>query len=247
MNFKSLMLCAALLTLASCANDSSPFRVEKFFPLGTNCDLATAGDDSFTSWGFLDVAADSPQFFLGVTVSGAQQIKQLPVVVGTTTLELENRNRPIITQQVISYRLSKRVGALPKPYISNRTIHFAINGAAIVPIQLISPELGTALFEGLTPTAGLEDFVDITADVEFRGEYSASRTPFTTGSAAYPIRAYRSIPPPTALCPNGFRKFAINMTTLEVDACNYVGQKFGQTSRPPPPSVCCVTATDPGC
>lgn len=236
MKIKSLIL-VGLLSLTSCANSVEPFFVQEFFPLEPLCVLDSQGSVR-TTQGYLDVAAGAPQFFVGVVVTGADQIKQNGVSVGSTVLELEDRNKPIITQQVVTYKLSKRVGATPKPYISNRTMSFSEDGTIIDAIQLISPELGTALFDGLTPSNGLEDFVDVTAEVAFTGEFSADKHTFTTGTLSYPIRAFRSNP--TAVCSNGFVKFPTDQTSNEVDGCSYVGQKYGQTLLPAPPTTCCL-------
>lgn len=237
MKIKSLVL-VGLLSFTSCANSSEPFFVQEFFPLEAGCGLDQQGT-SVTTWGFLDVAAGSPQFFVGVVIGGAEKIRQNELAVGSSTLELEDRNRPIITQQSITYKLSKRVGGTPKPYLTNRTMSFSQEGTIIGPIQLISPELGTALFDGLTPSNGLDDIVDITAEVSFTGEFSATRHPFSTGVLTYPIRAFRSSP--AAMCGNGFVKFPTDMGTGEVDGCRYIGQQIGQTVPPAPPATCCTS------
>jgi hypothetical protein len=239
MKLKSALL--FLVLASSCSNTASPFRISTFFPLGAGCDTSGGGETAVTTWGMLDVAAGAPQFFVGVRLEGAQDVQQTPVMVGTVILENADRNRPIVDQQVISYRLSKRVGATPKPYVLNRTASFNEDGIIIMPLQLISPDLGIALTDGLTPSNSFEDVVDIQADVEFKGKYSATGHPFSTGVLTYPIRAYKSAP--TATCTNGFVKF-------EADPCQYVGQGYGQVQTPASPSTCCTTtgpAGGPGC
>ena len=131
-------------------------------------------------------------------IGGADRINQVPVTIGATQLELEHRNRPLVTQQVITYRLSKRVGPTPKPYITNLSLPFTEEGLAFGPIQLVSPDLGLQLVDNLTPSNAVDDFVDITAEVSFTGEFSADKHPFTTGSLIFPIRAFRSNPMPCA-------------------------------------------------
>lgn len=238
MKLKTLLLSLGLLA-SSCANAPYPFRIDAFFPLLPGCDIS-GSDGVFTSWGFLDVAAGSPQFFLGVVVTGAENITQSEIVVGSQVLERENRNRPVILQQAINYRLSKRVGATPREYLLNRTASFTEAGEVIMPVQLISPDLGAALVDGLQPSNAMDDFVDIEVDVEFRGEFSATRNKFSTGVLTYPIRAFRSAP--TAVCTNGFVKFETDPATNAADFCTYVGARYGQTAVPPPPSACCAVA-----
>lgn len=240
MKLKSLII-GALLACTSCSNSSSPVRIEKIFPLEPFCDISKS-EGVFSSQGYLDVAANGAQFFVGIQVTGAEKIRQDEVMVSGRVLELPDRNRPVILQQVITYRLSKRVGAAPKPYISNRSANFNGDGVVIMPLQLISPDLGEQLFDGLTAFDNLEDFVDVQVDVELKGEFNASKAPFTTGVFTYPIRAFRSNP--TTPCPNGYVKFATDTGSGVIDLCSYVGQRHGQSVLPPPPTKCC-TATGP--
>ncbi len=250
MKLKSLLLTAALAVTSSCANQTENFFVERFYPLSPGCD-GTKPDEFISPNGYLDVAAGNAQFFIGVKISGAQNIEQEEIAVGTAVLERANRNRPLVNQMVANYRLSKRVGNAPKPYITNFSIPFSKAGEVFGPIQLVSPDLAIALFDGLQPSPGtapssvIEDFVDIQVDVEFKGEFSASRSPFTTGVATYPIRAYRSNP---TSCVNGYVKFKVDMTTAAADLCQYVGQSSSQLVSPQAPSVCCASAgAGPGC
>ncbi|MDP1822989.1 MAG: hypothetical protein Q8L48_07100 [Archangium sp.] len=228
---------------SSCANQAQPIFIEKFFPLGDSCDATKTSENQPN--GYLDVAAGNPQFFVGVRVSGSENVGQVPVTVGTVQLERANRDRPIIKQMVVTYRLSKRVGGTPRPYIQNMSIPLE-EGAAL---QLISPELGTALFDGLVPPPGpapsavVEDHVDISADVEFRGNYSSSGNAFSTGILTFPIRAYRSLP---VTCPNGYVRFANDPTAGSVDFCKYTGQTRDQLVPATPPS-CCPAVGTPGC
>lgn len=240
MKLKSLIF-VGLLAWTSCANQSQPFFIERFYPLGPGCDIAT-GLEAIAGNGYLDVAAGSAQFFVGVRVTGAENITQSPVTLGSTTLERANRDRPIVTSQVVTYRLSKRVGAVPKPYITNVNLPFSTSGEIVGAIQLISPELATSLFDGLTPSSTIDDFVDIQADVEFKGEFTGTRMPFTTGVLTYPIRAFRSNP---AACTNGYVKFPVDATSGAADFCDYVGQSTTQLISPPAPT-CCTAAGPAG-
>ncbi len=254
----SLLLMGALTTLSwSCTNASNEFRIEKFYPVGPGCDGAIFKTDSLIGNGYLDVAAGNPTVVVGVQLSGAQNVKQTGVTVGQRVLETENRNRPLVTSMVVNYRLSKRVGPTPKPYIQYVTLPFTEAGEIFGPFQILSPELGQALFDGLTPSSGVapsntvEDFVDIQMDVEFKGEWSATKNNFTTGVLTYPVRAYRSNP--TSCGTTGYVRFteltaAVNpmdggvVTPAVYDPCSYVGFQFHQLSVPPAPSVCCANA-----
>ena len=235
MKIKSLLFAGLLFT--SCANQTEPISIAKFHLLGPGCDTVTFEKTSFISNGFLDVAAGNAQFFVGLSITGGENIQQNEVLVGGSILEQKNRNRPLVLQQVINYRLSKRVGGLPKPYITNMNVPF-VAGKAILGTQLISPELALALFEGLAPSPGqapssvVDDFVDILVDVEYKGEFSASKHSFSTGVLTFPIRAYRSNP---MACMNGFQK-------TPKDPCEYVGQSTSQLVPPKPPAACCAVA-----
>lgn len=235
MKIKSLILLIGLLALASsCANQGQVFSIDGFKAVGPGCEATEAAAAN----GHLDVAAGNARYFVGVSVSGAESLSQRPVSIGGTVIEQANRDRPIITSMVVSYRLSKRVGAAPKPYTTLMSHPFGEAGSVSLIAQLISPELALALFDGLPPSSSaMEEFVDIQADVEFKGEFSGSRTSFSTGVLTFPIRAYRSTP--TTPCTNGYAPFVEDMSSGEVDFCRYVGQSASQNEVPRPPSVCC--------
>ena len=248
MKLKSLIF-VGLLAFTSCTNQSEGFSIVKFYPMAPGCDGVKNQKDQVSGNGYLDVAAGSAEFFIGVDILGAQNVVQQPVTVGTVSLEQASRNKPIITQQVVTYRLSKRVGGTPKPYVTNISLPFNASGEIMGGIQLISPELATQLFDGLTPPAGpapsaaIEDFVDVSCDVEFKGEFSATKTPFSTGVLTFPIRAYRSLP---VTCTNGYQRFPIDQATNTVDFCNYAGMSPTQLVAPSPPT-CCPSVGALGC
>lgn len=232
MRLNTLILAGMLL--ASCSNQSQIFFINSFQRLDKDC----APGEEVSVGGYLDVAAGNPRFLVGVTLSGAVGIQQPAVTIGATQLEPPNRDRPIVTSMVVTYRLSKRVGATPKPYTTLLSSPFNQTGQIVTPVQLISPDLGQALFDGLQPsTSAMEDFVDVSCDVEFKGEYSNSRIPFSTGVLTYPIRAYRSAP--TATCTKGFAPFVEDATSGDVNFCQYVGQTDTISRMPSTPSVCC--------
>lgn len=243
---KPLILLGMLLSV-SCANQSIGVTIEKFYPLGAGCDFTTFAEDRVAGNGYLDVAAGAPQFFIGLRIIGGNLVTQRPVSVGPTVLEAENRDRPIVRQQVVTYKLSKAVGTKPKQYITNISLPFTTDGVIFGSFQLISPELGTQLFDGLNPSTSVSDttadYVDIEALVEFTGEMSASRTPFSTGQLSFPIRAYRSSP---MTCTNGYQRFPVDPATGVPDFCAYAGQATSQLVPPPPPS-CCPAMGAAGC
>ena len=247
MKTKALIITVALLGWSSCANQSEGFYIASFYPLGPQCDGVAFRDTRLVANGYLDVAAGRPQYFVGVRIVGGNNIQQTAVVVGGTTLERENRNKPIIKQQVINYRLSKRVGGAPKPFITNFTAPFSAAGEVFGGIQLISADLALQLdalapSSGVAPSSQIEDFVDINVDVEFKGEFSASQAPFTTGILTFPIRAYRSNP---GTCASGFAPFTTASSdgdggvVFSTDPCRYVGQSYSQSQPPPLPVACC--------
>lgn len=256
MNIRTTTMLLTMAALAtSCTNQSLPFAIEKFFPLSAgadtgSCQLPTEIDTVALSGGSLDVAAGTPQFFAGVRIfttstgSGATAV----VLKGGEVLEPANRNRPIVTQQVISYRLSKRLGAAPKPFIINRNLSFTTAGIIDAPIQLISPDLGTQLFDGLTASKTLDDVVDIQVDVEFKGVYAATQSPFATGTLTFPIRAFRSQPDPCAGTTQ-YKRFPFHVDPLDgtsaPDLCAYAGQQNGVVTLPTPPNPadCCAPGT----
>ena len=250
MKLKSLMVCAGLLAFTSCANQVEAFTIAKFYPLGKNCDPTANIQSIIAANGYLDVAAGKPQFFVGIRMVGAEKLKQPAVNVGGIELERANRNLPIVNQQVVTYRLSKKVGAAPKPYLTNLDLPFTDKGEVFGAFQLISPELGLAL-ETLAPSPGTapsntieNDFVDISADVEFKGEFSADRHPFTTGVLTFPIRAYRSLPVDCGTA--GYTRFRGGGPDGGTpDPCDYAGQTTSQLAQPAPPS-CCISAAG-GC
>lgn len=250
-----LLLLLGLLTSLSCSNQAQGIYIDKFFPLTAEkagiCLLKLAEENAFTKNGMLDVAAGSPQFFIGVRINGGENVEQRGLVVGSTVLERENRDRPVITQQVVSYRLSRRLGPAPKQYLTNLTGSFTNAGLLDMSIQLISPDLGEQLRDGLTPSTdpngAVEDFVDVLADVEFKGEFSNSKNRFTTGVLTYPIRAFRSNP---MSCNFGFVRFyewpdppRNDSDWVGLDLCRYVGQMTSQLIVPPPPSCCPMVGT----
>lgn len=258
-----LPLIVGVLVLAahlapSCANQAQGFSIADFYPMAPGCDGISNGGKVFTTNGFLDVAAGQAQYFTGVHIIGAENIAQQEVVVGQTLLERANRNTPVIQQMVINYRLSKRLGgATPKPFITNFSAPFSANGEIFAPIQLISSELALQLFDGLAPSPGvapssvIEDFVDISVDVEFKGEFSASRTPFTTGILTFSLRAFRSNP---SACPDGYAKFYREVTTTDggttlgpPELCQYAGQTNSQLVAPALPRCCLGAGSEPGC
>lgn len=244
---KSIITSFVLAALfGSCANQESPVLFQKFYGLGPTCDVTEFRDSTFSPNAYLDVAWGRPTFAIAYSLTEGDEVNQTQINVGTQVLETAQRNRPVISQVLINYRLSRRLGAQPPEYVVNYTA--VIEDEVFGRLQIISPELAEAL-EGLSPANDLSDVVDVLVDVEFVGEYSATRSPFRTGVLTYPIRAYRSAPPAGVSCANGFQRFDVDAATNTV-GCLYRGQSFTQLSQPPGPSStthCCPAVGAPGC
>lgn len=244
---KSIVTSLVLAALfGSCANQTSPVLFQKFYPLPANCDADEFRSENVSPNAYLDVAWGRPTFVVGFNLINGDGVNQTQAAVGNQVLEGPGRNRPVVQQVVMNYRLSKRLGAQPPEHVVNMTA--VIEEELYGPLQLISPELAEAL-DGLSPANDLSDTVDVLVDVEFIGEYSASKAPFRTGVLTYPIRAYKSAPPAGVSCTNGFQRFDVDLATSEV-SCVYRGQNFAQISQPRGPTSsadCCMAPGSPGC
>lgn len=210
---KRVLVSSFAVLITACAAQPGPYQMMSFWPV--DCTNPVATDNVYLASGNLDVGPGGPvSYLVGTTITGVAA--QPAVTVGSTTLEAANRNRGVIKQQVITYKLSRSLGAAPKQYVVNQTI--PLEGDTDTVVQLISPELSELLINGLSVARDLSDTVDIVANVEFRGTYSADGHAFTAGSLDFPIRAYKSgdctIPP---------------ATTATSTSCYYPGQ-FGLTS-----------------
>jgi hypothetical protein len=259
----------ALLALASCGPQyrTQNISVSRFFPFitddqGNSCiaEFSAGSTVIFSSGGMLDVAAGNPQFFLAAELNVTAPINQNPVTAGGVILEQANRNRPLLQQTVITYRTTKKVVGTIKPFTYNQNVTFSSAGAAIVSLQLISPEFGTQLFDALAASATMDDVADVQVDVEFKGIMSATRDPFSTGIATYPIKVFRSLPQTVAggtatplVCDAGkqFRHFdlvAVMGNPVGPNFCKYIGQSASAIIAPAPlvATDCCAIGT-PGC
>jgi hypothetical protein len=248
MKARSFVVWMLLGLCSSCSNQSQAFAIEKFWPLSSGCAIPDSVDTLILSGGTLDVAAGDPTFSVGFRIQTTGTLGPEAVTLRTgEILDQEGRNRPVITQQVVSYRL-RRPGVVAKPYLTNRSL-LMVEGRVDGPIQLISPALGASLFDSLTASNNLEDFVDVTADVEFLGEFAATRTPFTTGTLSLPIRVFRSLPPPCANASFRYRRYPFFAIAGDPnsgsDSCRYVGQRYelSGVADPPNPADCCEPGT----
>lgn len=244
---KSIITSFVLAALfGSCANQESPVLFQKFYPLSNACDIDEFRDEFFSANAFLDVAWGSPTFVVAFALTNGDTVQQTQGAVGNQVLEPANRNRPVIQQALINYRLSRRLGAQPPEYVVNYTA--VIEDESYGVLQLVSPELAVAL-DGLSPANDFSDFVDVLVDVEFVGEFSASGAPFRTGVLTYPIRAYKSAPPAGVSCTNGFQRFDVDAVSNRA-VCLYRGQGFNQIVQPRGPTSntdCCTAIGAPGC
>lgn len=240
-----------LLIIAGCSNQVHPLSITQIVPLGPLADKElgscqfTDDPELITNSAKVDVAAGDPQVNVGIRLIGTGYQNQGLVLKSGEILEPANKNAPVLTSVVINYRLSRRLGASPRTFTQPISVPFTESGddlTARVRVPLISQELGQQLFDGLTPSAALDDFVDINADIEFRGEIDSSRTPYTSGVVTFPIRAVRSLPTATCPPPNKFKRYPFDVPVDGTpDLCSYVGTTFNLVSGfAPAPSVCCM-------
>lgn len=181
-----LLSCLAVL-MTACAAQPGPYHIMSFWPV--DCANPVAPANVYQGTGQLDVGPGGPaSFIVGTTVTG--QSSQPGTVVNGITLEQPDRNQGVIKQVVVSYKLSRSLGASPAQFITNVTA--PLKGDTDLVVQLISPELSDLLVNSLSAARDLSDTVDITANVEFKGTFAGDGHAFTTGSLDFPIRAYKS-------------------------------------------------------
>lgn len=258
------ILTLSLLSLAACTNQVGPISINQVVALGPAgsgdpmdpfCSI-TDKDEPITLSARIDVAAGDPQLVMGFGLKGKGYNTPGTMLRTGEVLEPAMQNAPVITSAVINYRLSRRLGAAPRTFTQPLTVAFSESGElkARILLQLISPELGQQLFDGLTPSTTLDDFVDIQADIEFRGEMDSSKTPFSSGVVTFPIRAVRSAPTTTCTAPQRFMRFPprdpltlLPDTAGVVDLCTYVGTTFNLPNFAPAPAICCTPGVDVGC
>jgi hypothetical protein len=210
----SFVLAALFVVAAGCAPYPSSFRIDKFYPIADACDAEAGREGSISPNGYLDVAPGSPQFFIGMQIGGAEKITQPATIVGGRTIELENRDRPILKQQTMTYRFSK-AGLSAKPYVINFSTPFNEEGLVYGVFQLLSPDVALLLEDNAGP---VDEAFDLFVDVEFTGIMSGSATPISTGKATFPIKVYKSAAGPC--------------TTPLANACRYLGQSSYQVFQP---------------
>lgn len=243
---RTLLIAFSTCALAGCVNQVQPIRLTRFVPLEAGCALAE-GDGVLLPAGTLDVAAGGPQFTIGVEITGEGFTQRGLKLSSGEVLEGTTGSRPIITEFVIDYRLSRRIGPTPKQFVQKLTLPATgTSGKLIIrgPLNIISADLADILVNGLTPSNAMDDFVDVDIDVTANGEIADSRVPISTGSLTFPLRVYRSAP--TATC-TAFKRFPFtDPGTMGPDFCRYVGREFGNVTSPAPPTDCCNPG-DLGC
>lgn len=223
---KHALVMSLAVILGSCAPQPGPYQMQSFWAV--DCANPVAPDNLYLSAGNLDVgpgatdgAGRALSYLVGVTVTGSPS--QPAVTAGNIIMEPGNRNFGVVKQIVITYTLSRSLGAAPKQYVINQTVPLTGNTDALV--QLISPELSDLLINGLSSARDFSDTVDITANVEFRGTYTGDGHAFTTGSLDFPIRAYKSGDCPTVGRGGGGLDGGTTTSTLDT-SCYYAGQWF---------------------
>ena len=229
------------LGLSGCANQDGPYLINVFKPL---VDCTTDTDlTKYIGSGSLDVAAGNPTYGLGFVISPNGAATPPPdIVVGGQIVQPGDFNRAIVTEFDITYRTSRRLTKTPAVFVVPAHVSTQVGGDIGMRAQVLSSEIGSLLFDELTPfTAGDSDIdqIDLNVDIELRGEYSASKSPFSSGTATFPIRVFRSSPTPCS----GHERFR---THVVGDACTYIGQTSDYGFTPAPPT-CCDPAVTPGC
>ncbi|MBL8914845.1 MAG: hypothetical protein JNM17_29340 [Archangium sp.] len=256
---KSLGLLLGML-VAGCTNQVHPLSISQIVPLGPAADLELKGcqfTDSrelVTTNAKLDVATGDPQVNLGIRLTGTGYRNQGLVLKTGEVLEPASQNAPVLTSVVMNYRLSRRLGATPRTFTQALIVPFTESGDEILAqlaVPLISQELGQQLFDGLTPSAALDDFVDVNVDMEFRGEMDSSRAFYSSGVVTFPIRAVRSLPAATCGAGLRFKRYPHTDKDGDPDLCNYAGTTYGLVggfASPPTVADCCDPAANvPGC
>ena len=214
----------AVLLIAGCAAQPGPYAIEKFWPVGTCTGTISApAENVYMPAGDLDVGPGAPvSYVVGTTITGTAS--QSDITVNGTNMEAANRNHGIVKQVLISYKLSRSLGTAPKQYVTNQTI--PLTGATVAVVDLISPELGQILIDGLSATPDLSDTVDVTATVEFRGEYSGDGHAFTTGSQDFPIHVYKTGDNCSPSVANIVDAPVLGDGGVPEQGCFYAGQRF---------------------
>ncbi|MGV3626031.1 MAG: hypothetical protein ACO1OB_34800 [Archangium sp.] len=243
----SCLMALALLS-TSCANQTSPIDFEKFYPLGPTCDVGEFVDNFFVANGSLDVAWGNPVYVVAFQLIGSEGFIQPGLTVGDNVLERPNRNEPLVRQIVINYRPSRPLGITPREYVVPYTGITRGNLQGV--LQLLSPEVSQALSDTLSPTNDFSDVIDLNIDIRFEGEMTGTHTAISSATMTFPLRVYRSAPPPGFSCANGPRRYSVDAVT-GAPSCLYAGQTFGQIRRAPGPfdaaTDCCPAAGSPEC
>lgn len=229
---RTKLLTLVVLSFAvSCAPLPSALTIQRIYEVALGCDIKTyATEGAGSSGGLLDVAPGTPMFFVGVHIGGGLTYAQQSLSVGNAELERENRNRPLIRQQIATYRFGAGTRLNAAPYVTEFALAPDTAGDIFTVAQLISPDLGQALFDALPPSNALEDTITLFVDLEYTGIMSGTGNTFTTGKMTYPITVFRStgnVCTPPANSPL-------------VDSCMYRGQSASVVKMPvyscPPPA-----------
>lgn len=226
------------VVFAGCVNQVQTIEVLGFSEVTPDC--VSDPTAQRVLGGAVDVAAGEPQYVVGVVLGGTGPQGDGVMLRTGEVLEPAFRSKAVVREVTVTYESARRLPASVGAYTQRVTVTppagMAAAGSQILlsaPVNLISPQLGTFLFDTLTPDSSASDVIDIVANVEAKGEFSDSQVPFSTGRLAFPLRAFRSAPPACA----GSQRFQRYPATT--DRCAYVGQFYGTFGLPPPPATCC--------
>lgn len=230
---KVFLAAVSILSLVGCVNQVSPTKFTRVMGLGPATCVSDGTATVGLTGGTLDVAAGQPVFIVGANFEGV-----VPSTPGTTiktgeVLEQSGSAIPIIDQVTVDYTLSRKLGGTLKQYTQN-VLATPGTGAStyslVVPINLISPDLGDILFNGLA----VDESVELSALITGHGHVINSNQPFSTGSLTFPIHVVHSS---TMTCTK-FQRFTDSDADSSPDGCGYVGQvntPFGVAPKP----TCC--------
>lgn len=224
-----LTLMVVMVWATSCAPVPAPLHIDRFAPIDETACTVTDDETLIATAGTIDlapttqgVASSLPSFVVGVVVNGGADFTTPPVVLNDgRVIEVENRNRPILNQIVMSYVAKPASGLRLDTAQVSRSLPMTSDGTVISAIELLSPQVAQELADKVQPG----DDIELTVSVEIRGYMSGDRASVTTGPLAFPLRVIKTDP---ANCAGAIRQPAAGQ-------CLYPGQ-FTPTSR----SVCCA-------
>jgi hypothetical protein len=236
MTFRTSLLLAAGLLVSACSPGGT-LVISGFFPPTTTCGLPT-GTPVQEAAGLLDVSPGSAEFWIVPQVYtllvGAGNTGD--VVVGGTTVQNKNNDRPVLDAFVFNYTTTPKLGklstfTLPVTAVID-TSQGSFQTASIGPLNMISTQLASAL-DAVDSSGG-----QLTINVTAKGHMSLSGAGLVSDSVNFPITLVNT------------RSATGACTTLRKGSgCSYPGQNQTIADQGPTnQAVCCDgMPTGPGC